>query len=151
MQFFDKNKLSNIFMMDNYFLEAKNAFTSEKEIETIRAVIEEAQKLSNVGLIINFDSLLISSKTEGNSKDDKDKEEFEIDNKTLYRSLINICRTFSCNNDRVQRWVALFVKSRILIKKIRSDIYWPEMPDEAIQKKKEEELNRKRVCCRCGQ
>jgi len=134
MQFFNKNKLSNIFMIDNYFLEAKNAFTSEKEIETIRAVIEEAQKLSNVGLIINFDSLLISSKTGGNSKDDKDKEEFEIDNKTLYRSLINICRTFSCNNDRVQRWVALFVKSSILIKKIRSDIYWPEMPDEAIQK-----------------
>ena len=138
-------------MIDNYFLEAKSAFTSEKEIETKRAVIEEAQKLSNVGLIINFDSLLISSKTEGNSKDDKDKEEFEIDNKTLYRSLINICRTFSCNNDRVQRWVALFVKSSILIKKIRSDIYWPEMPDEVIQKKKEEELNRKRVCCRCGQ
>ena len=151
MQFSNKNKLSNIFMIDNYFLEAKSAFTSEKEIETIRAVIEEAQKLSNVGLIINFDSLLISSKTEGNSKDDKDKEEFEIDNKTLYRSLINICRTFSCNNDRVQRWVALFVKSSILIKKIRSDIYWPQMPDEVIQKKKEEELNRKRVCCRCGQ
>lgn len=151
MQFFNKNKLSNIFMIDNYFLEAKSAFTSEKEIETIRAVIEEAQKLSNVGLIINFDSLLISSKTGGNNKDDKDKEEFEIDNKTLYRSLINICRTFSCNNDRVQRWVALFVKSSILIKKIRSDIYWPEMPDEVIQKKKEEELNRKRICCRCGQ
>ena len=74
MQFFNENKLSNIFMIDNYFLEAKNAFTSEKEIETIRAVIEEAQKLSNVGLIINFDSLLISSKTGGNSKDDKDKE-----------------------------------------------------------------------------
>lgn len=135
-------------MIDNYFLEAKSAFTSEKEIETIRAVIEEAQKLSNVGLIINFDSVLVSSKTGGKSKDDKDKEEeFEIDNKTLYRSLINICRTFSCKNDLVQRWVALFVKSSILIKKIRSDIYWPEMPEEAIQKKKEEELNRKRVCC----
>jgi hypothetical protein len=30
MNFFDERMLSNIFMVDNYFIEAKNGFTADK-------------------------------------------------------------------------------------------------------------------------
>ena len=65
--------------------------------------------------MINFDSLMVSSKI---NNDEKQKQ-FEIDNKSLYGSLINICRNFSYKNNKEQKWLAMFAKNQDLIQKIR--------------------------------
>lgn len=65
--------------------------------------------------MINFDSLMVSSKINNDEK----QEQFEIDNKNLYGSLINICRNFSGKNDKEQKWLAMFAKNQDLIQKIK--------------------------------
>lgn len=39
LDFFNKKKISNIFIVDNSFLESKGAFSHEKECQTIKGVI----------------------------------------------------------------------------------------------------------------
>lgn len=59
IDFLSQEKVNNIFLIDNHFLESRNAFSQEKQIEVIKGIVDEAQKLPNAAILFNMDSLIM--------------------------------------------------------------------------------------------